>query len=151
MLSLRRILARNVTQKRFNLENIRSGKEVPRLKLFSGGNWIESSGSHEIIPNPLDKRKSIAEVPILDLQQERNMFKQSMQKVAILTQVPQIGTLQLLQKPTQIQRNRGSLPQTGASLARTRHCAILRGPPPPHPGQIRATSFYGVSSYTRFR
>ena len=81
MQALRRLSRRMVTQQRFNLDKIRNNTEAPKLKLFSNGDWVESNGSYETIPNPLDKRMSIAEVPILDLQTERNMIKESMQKV----------------------------------------------------------------------
>lgn len=81
MKMLRKVSQRMVSQKRFNLKNIQNQKETPKLQLFSGGEWVDSKGSFEKIPHPLDKRISIAEVPVLDLAEERNMIKKSMQKV----------------------------------------------------------------------
>ena len=78
---LRKVSNRLVSQKKFNLDKIRNKTETPRLQLFSGGNWVESKGSFDHIPHPLDNRISIAEVPILDLAEERKMIKQSMQQV----------------------------------------------------------------------
>ena len=92
---LRKISNRLVSQKKFNLDKIRNQTETPKLQLFSGGNWVDSKGSYEKIPHPLDSRISIAEVPILDLAEERNMIKQSMQQVKnlyLVILVPQIWT-----------------------------------------------------------
>jgi len=81
MQALRRISRRMVTQQRYNLAKIRDNTEAPKLKLFSNGNWMESEGSYERIPHPLDKRICIAEVPTLNLESERTLIKDSMQKV----------------------------------------------------------------------
>lgn len=153
MKNLRNLIKRSVTQQRFNLKAIRNGFEVTRLQHFSNGDWVNSQGSHENIPNPLNKERDIAQVPILDLAEERAMFKESMQKVATLrlTRVPQIRTAQFLQRPSQIQRNRRGLPQAGESLARERHRRLLHRLDPTVPRQIRAAGLHGVPRHPRLR
>ena len=85
MRTLRKLSKRMITQQRFNLEKITNNQETPKLNLFTNGQWTESSGSHERIPHPLDKRITIAEVPILDLAEERLRVKENMQKVSTQT------------------------------------------------------------------